>query len=75
MTVLNRTSTLGNNIYDLLPEDVATQRMQHVRQALATGQLQVYEQTLFHGAEQLIEEVRIVPDGDDESGRHCAGHQ
>jgi PAS domain S-box-containing protein len=66
MTVLNRTSTLGNNIYDLLPEDVATQRMQHVRQALATGQLQVYEQTLFHGAEQLMEEVRIVPDGDDE---------
>jgi PAS domain S-box-containing protein len=66
MTVLNRTSTLGNNIYDLLPEDVATQRMQHVRQALATGQLQVYEQTLSHGAEQLMEEVRIVPDGDDE---------
>jgi hypothetical protein len=62
MTVLNRTSTL-NNIYDL-PEDV-TQRMQHVRQALATGQLQV-EQTLSHGAEQLMEEVRIVPDGDDE---------
>jgi PAS domain S-box-containing protein len=66
MTVLLPSKTLIRSVYDLFPQGVAAQRMHYVHQALATGQLQVYEQTLFHGAERLTEEVRIVPDGDDE---------
>lgn len=66
MQVLHGSHTLIRSVYDLLPQGVAAQRMQYVHQALTTRQPQVYEQTLFNGAEPLTEEVRIVPDGDDE---------
>jgi PAS domain S-box-containing protein len=66
MQILRDSHTLIRSVHDVFPQGVAAQRMHYVHQALATGQLQVYEQTLLHGAARLIEEVRIVPDGDDE---------
>jgi PAS domain S-box-containing protein len=66
MQILRDSHTLIRSVHDVFPQGVAAQRIHYVHQALATGQLQVYEQTLLHGAARLIEEVRIVPDGDDE---------
>lgn len=53
----------GINIYDLLPADLADQRMHYTRQALETGELQIYDQELRIRGETCYEEVRIVPIG------------
>jgi len=61
---------VGNNIWDYANTEFLTNhiqvQMQAVHQALASGEMQVYEQTLqLHGKSQY-EEVRIVPSGEDE---------
>jgi PAS domain S-box-containing protein len=52
---------------DGLPEEVAHQRLHYLRQALDTGELQIYEQTISVGGEICCEEVRIVPCDEDEA--------
>ncbi|MFQ3616029.1 MAG: PAS domain S-box protein [Cyanobacteriota bacterium] len=37
---------VGRSIYDVLPHDVAEQRMEYVRRAIATGEIQVFEYQL-----------------------------
>jgi signal transduction histidine kinase len=56
----------GNNIFDVLPHDIAEQRMRYVRQALHTRQLQVYDQQLDLNGRVQYEEVRVIPCGEDE---------
>ncbi|MBD2257649.1 PAS domain S-box protein [Pseudanabaena sp. FACHB-2040] len=56
-----------NMAADGLPEDIARQRLHYLQQALETGKLQVYEQTIVLDGEERREEVRIVPCGEDES--------
>ena len=57
---------VGTNIYDLLPEEHANLRMQHVHKALETQSVQVYEQNLFVNDVIQYEEVRIIVMGRDE---------
>ncbi|MEB3267897.1 MAG: PAS domain S-box protein, partial [Leptolyngbya sp.] len=68
MTVIGDTEGLiGQNLQDRgLPYELADLRMAYIRQALETGTLQRYEQTLCNGQTQVIEEVRVVPVGDAE---------
>lgn len=54
------------SVYDLLPFEVAEQRMHYVREALQTGELQFYEQQLVIDGQREFEEVRIAVTGTDE---------
>jgi serine phosphatase RsbU (regulator of sigma subunit)/HAMP domain-containing protein len=56
----------GHTVQDSLPHDLATLRMHHIRQALATGELQVYEQRLIIDDQPQEEEVRVLVLGPDE---------
>lgn len=56
----------GRNVYDILPYEVAQQRLAMARQALQTGQLQVYEFQLEINQRNHWKEVRIVPLESDE---------
>ena len=59
-------------VHDSLPPDLAEKRMQAIQQALATGQLQVYEQEFIvnepplYKAQPVYEEVRTMVMGKDE---------
>lgn len=67
MVVLNGEDLIGRNIYDQgLPYDLGDRRMGYIRRALETGELQVYEQSIFNGQCDVVEEVRILPSGDNE---------
>ncbi|NJK28484.1 MAG: PAS domain S-box protein [Coleofasciculaceae cyanobacterium SM2_3_26] len=53
-------------IFDALPQELATQKVDAVRRALATGEMQIYEhEILIEGAWQW-EEVRVTPMSADE---------
>jgi diguanylate cyclase (GGDEF)-like protein/PAS domain S-box-containing protein len=52
---------LSTNQYDLLPPELVPQRQEAFRQALATGEVQIYEQELKLKDIHQYEEVRIVP--------------
>jgi PAS domain S-box-containing protein len=51
----------GNNMFDLLPPEMAQQRKEYVDRALDTGTPQSYEYTVAFADEQRCEEARIVP--------------
>lgn len=55
-----------NTAFDIFPEDLAQQRIHYLRQAIATQELQIYEQELWIEGEKHWEEVRIVPCGEEE---------
>lgn len=57
----------GRNIYDVMPREIAQQRMYYVEQALVTGETQIYEFQLAWDEENVsYEEARIVVSGEDE---------
>lgn len=55
------------NVYEILPLDVAEQQIYHIRQALQTGELQVFEQQLEINGQVQYEEVRIMAIGEEEA--------
>ncbi len=56
----------GQSMADVLPEAIVERQFYHLRKAIETGELQVYEQQV-QVADQLIdEEVRVVKSGEDE---------
>ncbi|MBF2073313.1 MAG: PAS domain S-box protein [Synechococcales cyanobacterium C42_A2020_086] len=57
----------GNTVQESLPPDLAELRMHYIQKALATGELQVYEQRLTIHDQAQDEEVRILVLGDDEA--------
>ncbi len=57
---------VGTHIYESLPPKAAHQRLEAIQRVLATNEMQVYEQDLSKDGQLKIEEVRIVPYGDDE---------
>ncbi|MBD2465248.1 PAS domain S-box protein [Oscillatoria sp. FACHB-1407] len=57
---------VGSHIFDVLPPDLAQKYMDSIQEALDTKSVQVYEQTLLIDGITQIEEVRIVPYGEDE---------
>ena len=62
----NRKLIPGSQVGDFLPPDLALQRLQCIEKALATGSLQVYEQSLKTNNLIHNEEVRITVLDDDE---------
>jgi PAS domain S-box-containing protein len=56
----------GQNIYDILPLEVAEQRMHYVQQALSTGKVQIYEFQILVEDEILTQEARIALSGENE---------
>jgi PAS domain S-box-containing protein len=54
------------SLYDILPLEMADQRLYYAHQALASGELQIYEQSLHIDGELRDEEVRIAPLNDQE---------
>lgn len=57
----NPLSVVGASLFEILPLELAQQRLYFTWLALASGELQVYEQTFEIGGEQRDEEVRIAP--------------
>jgi PAS domain S-box-containing protein len=62
----NKVLQPGVNIFDVLPQSLAQQRMTYIDQALATGKEQVYEYQLLVDDTPRFEEARIVPFNQDE---------
>lgn len=57
----------GKHISEILPAELAQQRMYYVEQALQTGELQVYEQQIEIDGQIQYEEVRVIRCSDDEA--------
>jgi PAS domain S-box-containing protein len=57
---------LGRTVYDVLPADIAQQRMHYIEQALKTRETQVFEYPLLNHGEVRDYEGRIVVSGEDE---------
>lgn len=57
---------IGTHINDSLPPDLAAKRLNAIQQALATKEIQIYEQEISVGGVLQIEECRVVACGDDE---------
>jgi PAS domain S-box-containing protein len=51
---------VGTNVFASLPDEAASQRMAAIREALATGTLQLYEQQLSVDGQTYYEEVRVM---------------
>ncbi|OLP17950.1 hypothetical protein BST81_12920 [Leptolyngbya sp. 'hensonii'] len=60
-------SQQASTIFDVLPLDLANQRLDHVHRALETQTLQIYEQEIEIGGELRYEEIRVVPNGTEEA--------
>ncbi|MGK7927284.1 MAG: PAS domain S-box protein, partial [Spirulina sp.] len=56
----------ATNIYNILPQAIAEERMDHIARALATGEPQTYEYQWVLDEKILDEEARIVPYGENE---------
>lgn len=56
----------GQNVHEVMPPEVAQQRMYYTEQALQTGKIQVYEFQLSIDEQTRYEEARIVVSGTDE---------
>ena len=57
---------VGTHINDTLPPELAARRMNAIHNALATKEIQVYEQEILIGGQLQIEECRVVACGEDE---------
>lgn len=57
----------SQTIYELLPESLADQRLHFIRQALDTGERQIYEYPIELNGDIHYEEARIVPLTQDEA--------
>jgi PAS domain S-box-containing protein len=59
-------TTIHKNIINFLPPDVYQQRMHHIKQALLTGEVQIFEYQLPIDGEMRDHEGRIAVSGEDE---------
>lgn len=57
---------VGRRLQAILPSDVADRHDYYLRQALQTGELQIYEQQVQIGETLQDEEVRVIKSGEDE---------
>ncbi|MEM9216881.1 MAG: PAS domain S-box protein [Cyanobacteria bacterium P01_F01_bin.150] len=56
----------GKTVQESLPPKLAAKRMHHIRKALATGELQVYEHQILIDDQLRYEEIRILVLGENE---------
>ncbi|HEY9656982.1 MAG TPA: PAS domain-containing protein, partial [Allocoleopsis sp.] len=55
----------GRSLFEMLPQEIATQHLGYIQLALATRELQTYEQQIWINDKLQEEEVRVIPTGDD----------
>lgn len=65
-TFLPPEQLLGKTMAETTPGKLTDLRMRYIRQALQTGQLQLYEQELPSNGHTRYEEIRIIPIGHEE---------
>jgi PAS domain S-box-containing protein len=58
--VMEETDATGQSVYEILPLELAQKRIEMIRRALRTGEVQIYEQELVIEGKTHYEEVRIV---------------
>lgn len=58
---------IGKNICDILPPDLAKQRLRYIQQAFETGEMQIYEYEIEIKGEILYEESRIFVSDENEA--------
>ncbi|HEY9735751.1 MAG TPA: PAS domain S-box protein [Trichocoleus sp.] len=63
--IMPNVNVTGLRIAEVLPPQQAAVQLQAVQQAVATGEIQVFEQTLLIENNVRHEEVRVTPCGDD----------
>lgn len=56
---------VGKSITEILPPEIGNQQLQMIHQALATGEIQTYEQQIQIGDRYQYEEIRILPYGEE----------
>ncbi|MDX2215180.1 MAG: PAS domain-containing protein [Oculatellaceae cyanobacterium bins.114] len=59
--VSTRDNPVGKTVYEMLPTHVADRHIEYIHKALATGQLQTYEQVIQIDYILQYEEVRVMP--------------
>lgn len=52
---------IGRNLMEILPQDLAIRQVQGIQRALATRELQIFEQQIRMNNHTRYEEVRIIP--------------
>ncbi len=57
---------VGANVRNVLPPNLAQQRMEYTQKAIQTGELQIYEQKIVSEEQVYAQEVRIIASGDSE---------
>jgi PAS domain-containing protein len=57
---------IGKHISEFLPQEVHSRHLQHLQQALDTGNSQIYEQQIWIEGKLQHEEVRVVVSGENE---------
>jgi diguanylate cyclase (GGDEF)-like protein/PAS domain S-box-containing protein len=62
-----RHECIGKNICDILPPDLARQRLHYIQQAFDTGEMQIYEYKIEVKEEVLYEEARIIVSDENEA--------
>lgn len=65
--LLNHDELIGKSLWDILPEDLARQRMTAIEQAFQTGLPQIHEYEILIDGELRYEEARCVVCRDDEA--------
>ncbi len=60
----NANTLAGKSIAENLPPEVASKKLQMIRQAVATGEVQTYEQQIQMADHIQYEEIRILPYGE-----------
>ena len=54
---------IGKHLSQILPPEICDRHLFHIRQALSTGKIQIYEQKIWVDSNYQYEEVRIVVSG------------
>ncbi|CAN1209145.1 hypothetical protein TUMEXPCC7403_02915 [Tumidithrix helvetica PCC 7403] len=58
---------IGRSIAEVLPPEIAEQKLYYLQQAMQTGELQIYEERVQEGDRLKYKEVRIIKRGEDEA--------
>ncbi|MEM7769727.1 MAG: PAS domain S-box protein [Cyanobacteria bacterium P01_A01_bin.37] len=59
------TDRTGHHMADIIPSEIAERHLHYLNQALATGEMQVYEHQIQVNGSLQAEEIRVVKSGED----------
>lgn len=65
-TFLSPEELIGKTLFQVMPDELAQQRLHYIQETLQTGRVQSYEQQFQRNGKMNYEEVRVVPSGQSE---------